>query len=100
MRLYYPHQLTPLHPHLLKVLDDHHVGVHVAVDAVLHASILASSKSALRHAASDALLEADGVELVDGCRIALAREYVRDIHACANLVKAHTCRDGSLDILD
>ena len=63
------HSLLPtaaLSPHLLKVLDDHHVGIHVAVDTVLHASILASGKGALRHAASDALLEADGVELVDG----------------------------------
>ena len=36
-----------LHPHLLEVLDDHHVGIHVAVNAVLHASILASGESAL-----------------------------------------------------
>ena len=74
MRLHFPD--IPLHPHLLKVLDDHHVGVHVAVNAVLHASILASGKSALRHATSDALLEADGVELVDGCRVALACEAI------------------------
>jgi hypothetical protein len=53
--------IIPLHPHLLEVLDNHHVGIHVAVDAVLHASVLASCESALRHAASDALLEADGV---------------------------------------
>lgn len=74
LRLHFPD--ISLHPHLLEVLDDHHVGVHVAVDTVLHASILASGKSALRHAASDALLEADGVELVDGCRCALACEAI------------------------
>jgi hypothetical protein len=62
----YFHFHPPLHPHLLKVLDNHHVGIHVAVDAVLHASVLASCEGALRHAASDALLEADGVEFVDG----------------------------------
>jgi hypothetical protein len=62
---------SPLHPHLLEVLDNHHVGIHVAVDTVLHASVFASGKSALRHAAGDALLEADGVEFVDGCGAAL-----------------------------
>jgi hypothetical protein len=61
----------PLHPHFLKVLDNHHVRIHVAVDTVLHASVFASGKSALRHAAGDALLEADGVEFVDGCGAAL-----------------------------
>lgn len=78
------HSLLPtaaLSPHLLKVLDDHHVGVHVAVDAVLHASILASSEGALRQAASDALLEADGVELVDGCRRMSVCEGIEDMHA-------------------
>lgn len=49
------------------MLDDHHVGIHVAVDTVLHASVLAALERALRHAAGDALLEADGVEFVDGC---------------------------------
>lgn len=47
--------------------DDGHVGVHVAVDAVLHAGVLVALERAGSHAASDALLEADGVELVDGC---------------------------------
>ena len=81
---YCAHSLLPaaaLSPHLLKVLDDHHVGIHVAVDTVLHAGILASGKSALRQAAGDALLEADGVELVDGCRWILACEGCRDMHA-------------------
>lgn len=72
-----------LGPHLLKVLDDHHVGVHVAIDTVLHASILTASESALRQAASDALLEADGVKLVDGCRRMLACEGIGDMHAPA-----------------
>src|SRR4051794_28798687 len=71
---------APLCPHLLEVLDDHHVGIHIAIDAVLHASILASGESALRHAASDALFEADGVEFVDGCRGALACESIKDMH--------------------
>lgn len=48
--------------------DDGHVGIHVAVDAVLHASVLVARKGALRHAAGDALLKADGVEFVDGWR--------------------------------
>ena len=56
-----------LHPHLLEVLDDSHVGVHVAVDAVLHAGVLVAGERAGGHAAGDALFEADGVELVDGC---------------------------------
>lgn len=56
----------PLHAHLLKMPDDSHVGIHVAVDAVLHASVLVAREGALGHAAGDALLEADGVELVDG----------------------------------
>jgi hypothetical protein len=87
-----------LRPHLLEVLDDHHVGVHVAVDTVLHASILASGKGALRQAAGDALLEADGVEFVNGCRPGLAREGVKR-RACAGLA-AHACGDEGLDILD
>jgi hypothetical protein len=69
---------TPLHPHLFKALDNQHVGIHVSVDAVLHASILASCESALRQAAGDALLEADGVEFVDGCRrVRLACESLK-----------------------
>lgn len=75
------HPAASLSPHLLEVLDDHHVGVHVAIDTVLHAGILASGKSALRQAASDALLEADGVELVDGCRGVLACEDDKDMQA-------------------
>jgi hypothetical protein len=47
--------------------DDSHVGVHVTVDAVLHAGVLVTLERAGGHATSDALLEADGVELVDGC---------------------------------
>jgi hypothetical protein len=47
--------------------DDSHVGVHVAVDAVLHAGVLVALQRAGSHAAGNALLEADGVELVDGC---------------------------------
>lgn len=54
------------------MLDDHHVGIHVTVDTVLHASVLVALKGALCHAASDALLEADGVEFVDGYDIVLA----------------------------
>ena len=61
--------------------DDSHVGIHVAVDAVLHAGVLVALQRAGGHAAGDALLEADGVELVDGCRIALARERIKDMHA-------------------
>jgi len=72
-----------LSPHLLEILDYHHVGIHVAIDTILHASILASGKSALRHAASNALFEADGVEFVDGCRCALACESIGDMHAPA-----------------
>lgn len=49
------------------MLDDGHVGVHVAVDAVLHARLLAAREGVGRHAAGDALFEADAVELVDGC---------------------------------
>jgi hypothetical protein len=58
---------SPLHPHLLQMSDDSHVGVHVTVDAVLHAGVLVTLERAGGHATSDALLEADGVELVDGC---------------------------------
>ena len=79
MRPSYPS--PPLHPHLLQVLDDHHVGIHVAVDTVLHAAVLAAIERALRHAAGDALLEADGVELVDGCRRLLASEGITNMHA-------------------
>jgi hypothetical protein len=58
---------SPLHPHLLQVPDDSHVGIHVAVDAVLHAGVLVALERTGGHATSNALLEADGVELVDGC---------------------------------
>ena len=75
------HPAASLSPHLLEVLDDHHVGIHVAVDTVLHASILASGESALRQAAGDALLEADGVELVNGCRRMLACQDDKGMHA-------------------
>ena len=72
---------SPLHPHLLQMPDDSHVGVHVAVDAVLHAGVLVALQRAGGHAAGDALLEADGVELVDGCRVVLACEGTKDMHA-------------------
>ena len=45
-------------PHLLQVLDDGHVGIHITVDAVLHAGFLAAVKLALRDPAGDALAEA------------------------------------------
>lgn len=35
----------------------------------------------MRQAAGDALLEADGVELVDGCRRLLAGEGITNMHA-------------------
>lgn len=44
--------------HLLQVLDDGHVGVHVAVNAVLHARLLRSVESSGGDLASDALAEA------------------------------------------
>ena len=83
-----------LGPHLLKVLDDHHIGVHVAIDTVLHASILTSSEGALRQAASDALLEADGVELVDGCRRMSACEGIEDMHAPVLLRRIHAVMEA------
>lgn len=58
--------LPRLHPHLLQVLDDSHIGIHVAVDAVLHAGVFVALEGTGGHAAGDALLEADGVEFVDG----------------------------------
>ena len=80
-------------PHLFEVLDDDHIGVHVAVDAVLHAGILASSESALRQAAGDALLEADGVELVDGCKRTLACEGTKDMHAPSQGWRTHAAME-------
>lgn len=53
-------------PHPLQVLDDQHVGVHVPVHAVLHAGFLIAVQGSLRDAASDALIEACGVERMDG----------------------------------
>jgi len=44
--------------HLLQVLDDGHVGIHVAVDAVLHAGLLRSVESSGGDLAGDALAEA------------------------------------------
>jgi hypothetical protein len=65
--------------------DDSHVGVHVAVDAVLHAGVLVALERASGHATSDALLKADGVELVDGCDDILACMLEREgaSHLCA-----------------
>ena len=76
---------SPLHPHLLQMPDDSHVGVHVAVDAVLHACVFITLERAGGHATSDALLEADGVELVDGCDDSVSMDACRSKppHACA-----------------
>jgi hypothetical protein len=68
---------SPLHPHLLQMPDDGHVGIHVAVDAVLHTGVLVALQRAGSHAAGDALLEADGVELVDGCDGAVSMDACR-----------------------
>lgn len=77
--------LPSLHPHLLQVLDDSHVGIHVAVDAVLHAGVLVALERAGGHAAGDALLEADGVEFVDGWEGMLVCMWFR-------LMRASSCR--------
>lgn len=77
---------SSLLPHLLKVLDDEHAGVHVAVDAVLHARVLVALERARRHAAGDALLEADGVELVNSCGDVLADVSRQDSYTCAPII--------------
>ena len=65
-------------PHLLQVLDDGHVGVHVSIDAVLHARLLVAIQSTLGETAGDTLLEAHRVELVDcwcGCQYVICNRH-------------------------
>lgn len=59
--------------HLLQVLDDDEVCVHEAVDAVLHAGLLASVELARGNLAGDALAETGVCEGVDGCSSLVSR---------------------------
>lgn len=63
-----PRNPTLLHvrSHLLQVLDDDEVCIHEAVDAVLHAGLLASVQLARGNLAGDALAETGVCEGVDG----------------------------------
>jgi len=53
-------------PQLLQVLNDRHIGVHEAVDTVLCALLLAPVQLTRSERSSDALLEADICERVNG----------------------------------
>lgn len=57
-------------PHLLQVLEHGRVGIHEAVDAVLHARLLGPVKRTGRDLRSDAFPEANVCQAVNGWEVA------------------------------